>query len=135
MSKKTLSKAQIKELKKIRRLVPKFSCQGNLGEFFDNYLVCEATARKLVYYKTGKKSIILYIRSIESALKYYYPKNYTSIPINNIFASGQKTVRNNKTCRQLRNAYIHSLSLEDRNEIEQRIGSLKKDMQKWLDLF
>ena len=57
------------------------------------------------------------------------------IPVNKVFASRLKTNRNNKTCRQLRNAYIHNLSKEDRTEIENRITSLKDDMNKWLGLF
>ena len=47
-----LTTQQNKELKKILRLNPNFSAQGKLGDFFDSYLLCDATARKLVYYKT-----------------------------------------------------------------------------------
>ena len=114
---------------------PNFSAQGKLGEFFDSYLLCEATARKLVYYKTGKDNITLYTSSIDSALKRFFPNNFSGIPVNKVFASRLKTNRNNKTCRQLRNAYIHNLSKEDRTEIENRITSLKDDMNKWLGLF
>lgn len=133
--KEQLTGQQIKELKKILRLNPNFSAQGKLGEFFDSYLLCEATARKLVHYKTGKDNITLYTTSIESAIKRFFPNNFSSIPINKIFASSLRTNRNNKTCRQLRNAYIHNLSKEDRLEVENRIISLKNDMLKWLNLF
>ncbi|PLB85258.1 hypothetical protein C0T31_11845 [Dysgonamonadaceae bacterium] len=137
MSKKKeeLTGPQKKELKKILRLNPNFSAQGKLGEFFDSYLLCEATARKLIYYKTGKDHITLYTKSIDSALKRFFPNNFDSIPVNKIFDSSLKTNRNNKTCRQLRNAYIHNLSKKDRTEIENRITPLKEDMQKWLSLF
>lgn len=133
--KEELTGPQKKELKKILRLNPNFSAQGKLGEFFDSYLLCEATARKLIHYKTGKDNITLYIQSIDSALKRFFPNNFVSIPVNKIFASSLKTNRNNKTCRQLRNAYIHNLSKEDRAEIENRITSLNEDMKKWLSLF
>ena len=48
-NKKTLTSQEIKELKKILRLNPNFSVQGKLGDFFDYYLLCEVTARKLIY--------------------------------------------------------------------------------------
>ena len=134
-SKNKLSAKQIKELKKIIGLSPKFHVQGKLGDFFDNYLLCEVTARKIIFFKTGKTSQNLYIKSIKSAAKHYFPSQNTAIPIDNIFLSGNKSNRNNKSCRQLRNGYIHSLSKEDRNEIESRIIDLKADMQKWINLF
>ena len=135
MKKKELSTAQKKEIKKVLRLIPNFATQGKLGIFFDYYLLCEATARKLFFYKTGKDSITLYTNSIESALKHYFSNEFSNIPINKIFSSSLSTNRNNKTCRQLRNAYIHNLSKEDRTEIENRIVSLEEDMKKWLKLF
>jgi len=76
-SKDKLSSKQIKELKKILRLSPMFHVQGKLGDFFDYYLLCEATARKLIFFKTGKTSKILYISSIESAVKYYFSSQLT----------------------------------------------------------
>jgi hypothetical protein len=133
--KEQLTGKQIKELKKILRLNPNFSAQGKLGEFFDSYLLCEATARKLVHYKTGKDNITLYTTSIDSAIKQFFPSNFSTIPVNKIFASSLRTNRNNKTCRQLRNGYIHNLSKENRTEIENRIISLNEDMNKWLNLF
>lgn len=133
--KEGLTGLQKKELKKILKLNPNFSAQGKLGEFFDSYLLCEATARKLIYYKTGKDNITLYTKSIDSALKRFSPNNFDSNLVNKIFSSSLKTNRTNKTCRQLRNAYIHNLSKEDRTEIENRITSLKGDMQTWLNLF
>lgn len=133
--KEQLTGHQKKGLKKILRLNPNFSAQGKLGEFFDSYLLCEATARKLVHYNTGKDNITLHTSSIDSALKRFFPNNFSAIPINKIFASSLRTIRNNKTCRQLRNAYIHNLSKEDKAEIENRITSLNEDMNKWLSLF
>ena len=134
-NKKTLTSQEIKELKKILRLNPNFSVQGKLGDFFDYYLLCEVTARKLIYYKKKKNNTILYISSIISAMKHFFPNNYKSVPVNEIFASGSNTHRNNKTCRQLRNNYIHTLSKEDKTEIENRNSDLKSNMRKWLYLF
>jgi len=135
VNKDKLSAKQIKELKKILRLSPMFHVQGKLGDFFDYYLMCEVTARKLIFFKTGKTSQTLYINSIDSTVKHYFPSQYTATPIDKIFSSGSKSGRNNKSCRQLRNGYIHSLSKEDKSEIESRIIVLKADMQKWLNLF
>lgn len=36
------------ELKKITNQSPGFISQGDLGTFFDLYLVCESTARKII---------------------------------------------------------------------------------------
>lgn len=132
---RVLTPKEIRELRKIVQQKPGFSAQGNVGRFFDLYLLCEATARKLVYYKTRKNSQILNIDSIKSTINLFFPNKTANIPIENIFGSAVKRKRNDKTCRQLRNSYIHSLSKEDRNEIDRRINTLEQDMQKWLSLF
>ena len=132
---RTLTPQEIKELKKIVRQNPGFSAQGNLGIFFDLYLVCEATARKLIYYKKKKNPEGLNINSIISCVNLFFPNKLASIPMENIFGSAISRTRNNKTCRQLRNSYIHNLSKEDKNEIDRRINILERDMQKWIKLF
>jgi hypothetical protein len=42
--------------------------------------------------------------------------------------------RGAKTCRQLRNGYLHSLSKKDKEEINSRFGELKGYMEKWINL-
>ena len=131
---KELNAQQLLELKKITNSKPGFSLQGKLGEFFDLYLVCEVTARKLVYYNVREKRKKLRVDSIKSAIETFVPNDLEEIPIYKIFKSG-KGKRNSNTCRSLRNNYLHSLSENDRIEIEERINVLKSDMEKWINLF
>jgi len=131
--KQCLSVVQKNELSKIISRMPNFSSQGSLGVFFDYYLVCEATARKLIYYKTGSDANILVITSIKAAVTLYFPEKEDQISIDDIFKSGEGH-RHKKTCRQLRNSYIHNLSPEDRSEIETRITLLKSYMVNWINI-
>lgn len=127
------------ELKKITIQSPGFKCQGDLGCFFDLFLVCEATARKLIsYYKNenSKSENQFYsITEVRFALNFFS----ISVMANDdfvkyIFKSGNG-LRGKKTCRQLRNDYIHNLSQFDRAEIESRNKDLIENMNKWIQLF
>jgi len=127
------------ELKKITNQSPGFNSQGELGVFFDLFLVCEATARKLiVYYKkeiSKTESKIYTINEVKAALNLFSISNSNDDNfVNNIFKSG-KGSRGKKTCRQLRNGYFHSLSQKDRAEIESRSEDLTENMKKWIQLF
>jgi len=127
------------ELKKITNQSPGFRCQGDLGYFFDLFLVCEATARKLIsYYKneiSKSENQIYTITEVKAALSFF---SISVMPnddfVNYIFKSGNG-LRGKKTCRQLRNDYIHNLSQIDRNEIESRNKDLIENMNKWTQLF
>jgi hypothetical protein len=132
---------QKKEIKKILNRTPGFSKQGQLGEFFDKYLLCEALARKIIEYKRnyskkqGKsdKFETLNYTSIESALKFYKYNSYINIIVK-IFKSGDG-IRDEKTPRQLRNGYFHNLSEEDRKEIETRSNDLISLMNDFINQF
>lgn len=76
VSKDELSAKQIKELKKFLNLSPMFHVLGKVDDFFDYYLLCEVTARKLIFFQTGKTSQTLYTKSINSAVKHYFPNQY-----------------------------------------------------------
>jgi hypothetical protein len=130
----SLKSNHFNELQKIIKQKPNFSVQGSLGEFFDLYLVCEATARKIVSYNSGTSSKELHFASIMSAVNTYFPNKLTNSTITQIFNSNFGK-RNNRTCRQLRNGYLHSLSEKDKIEIVSRIDSLKNDMNKWISIF
>ena len=129
------STKQKKEIKKILNRTPGFSKQGQLGEFFDKYLLCEALARKIIEYKKGKsdKFETLNYTSIESALKFYKYNSYIDIIVK-IFKSGDGK-RGEKTPRQLRNGYFHNLSEEDRKEIETRSNDMISLMNDFINQF
>lgn len=127
------------ELKKITIQSPGFKCQGDLGYFFDLFLVCEATARKLIFYynieNSRSENQFYSITEVRFALNFF---SLSVMPnddfVKYIFKSGKGT-RGNKTCRQLRNDYIHNLSQFDRAEIESRNKDLIENMNKWIQLF
>ena len=122
-------------LQRIINNQPNFKQQGKLGDFFDLYLVCEATARKLIFYSTSRGSSDSFkVHIIESSTMTFFPSKIGNIPIRDIFKAGAG-IRGNKTCRQLRNDYIHSLSSLDRSEIEERIIPLKQNMEQWINMF
>ena len=127
----TLSPQQKRELKKITTLSPNFKAQGKLGEFFDLYLVCESTAKKFLEF-TGYKTY--QVNSIQKIIEKYFPNSIDKKQIESIFKGGEGT-RNSKSCRQLRNEYLHQLSIKGRTEIENRIEELSDNMNKWIVLF
>lgn len=134
---KTLNTQHLAQLKLLATNSPNFiTNESNVGEFFNLYIMCEASARRLVRYYRGAKTDTpdLYKRSIESAIKVYFPSTVNSIDIKNIF-EGSEGKRGQKSCRQLRNGYLHSLSSSDKKEIEDRFENLKTSMDAWLDLF
>jgi hypothetical protein len=136
MAKKTndvrkLTSGQQTVIVRIKSEAPDFKQQGKLGEFFDLFLVCEATAKKLINY-AGYNDYN--ITNIQRAMSMYFP-NESSDFLNNIFLGGDGNKRNHKSCRQLRNGYIHSLSKQDRQEIENRIDVLRNNMNRWINLF
>lgn len=101
-------------------LKPMFSCQGLLGEFVDLYLQCELLARKLIqYYKKDKDLSYsendFNIADLKRALRHF--RIFFSFDDIQILFTGGKGKRNNKSARQLRNGFFHSLSAADKKEI------------------
>lgn len=54
--------------------------------------------------------------------------------VNKIF-KGDRGLRGQKSCRQLRNGYLHSLSNDDKLEIETRYTELEDYMKDWSTIF
>lgn len=134
---KTLNTQQVKHLKDLATNSPNFKTdKSNLGEFFNLYIICEITARRLVrYYREAKSDASNLISpSIDSAVNTFFPSKSNSIDVKKIF-EGSEGKRGYKSCRQLRNGYLHSLSSSDKKEIEDRFEDLKTSMSAWLDLF
>lgn len=126
--------ARNSEIASVSNMNPMFSCQGVVGEFIDIYLQCEVMSRKLQSYyrsdtdKTGNND--LQIQVLEASLK-HFSMDYKSIDINILFKGGVGA-RGNKSARQLRNGYLHSLSAEDKNEIIENASIFKLNMERFL---
>lgn len=116
MSLTTLRK---KELNKIISANPKFECQGVVGQFLDVYLVSEVLIRRLIHYYVKDTSKIetktFNIKQLKLALA-HFDIPFIESKINLLFGGGEGK-RGEKTARQLRNGYIHSLSTMDYDEI------------------
>lgn len=108
---------------------PGFLCQGDLGAFLDRYFVAEVLARKVMSFyqddtmKPGSDKI--QVQQLSAAIG-YFGIIFQESDIRTLFLGG-KGLRGSKSARQLRNGYVHSLSAEDRVEIE-RMTPLLKDM-------
>ena len=135
MNQQQLNSRQLRDLKRIIDSQPNFQDQGKLGHFFDLYLVCEATARKLIYYYNGNGDHRAFIvTTVKTATEVFFHNQISEIDIENIFRSGNANI-GSRTCRQLRNKYIHDLSASAREEIENRFSDLKSKMENWINLF
>lgn len=121
-----LNKQRNKELRSVQLLDPGFSCQGIVGEFIGTYIQSEVFAKKLqTYYRTdtgksGKEDLNL--GTLKAAIK-HFKISVSETDISELFRGGAGK-RGNKSARQLRNGYLHALSLEDKNEIEERANKL-----------
>ena len=137
MSEPLLSKKRRESLKNIADKKIGFSCQGKVGAFIDNYVVCEATATKLVqFYKTDKKLKLggtLRKDEILNALK-HFGFQMLGQDISTVFTGG-KGRKGAKSARQLRNGFLHSISDSDKNEIQKKYSQLIKLMNMFLSFF
>lgn len=111
-----------RELRAVKALDPGFSCQGIVGEFIGVYIQSEVFAKKLqAYYrtdsnKTGKDE--LQITTLKAALNHFNVL-VPETDISKLFKGGAGK-RGSKSARQLRNSYLHALSIEDKKEIESK---------------
>lgn len=132
---RTLSNEHKNNLKALINNSPEFTTkESKLGDFFNCYLICEVIARRLVRYYYQKDKKVLSLSNIKTAFKTYFPSEIDKIEIDKIF-KGNKGKKNQKSCRQLRNGYLHSLSSSDKLEIETRYEVLEEYMKKWINLF
>ena len=114
---------------------PGFLCQGDLGAFLDLYFVAEVVARKIAsFYQddTNKprydKIQVLQLGAAIRHFKIIFPES----DIRTLFRGGEG-LRGTKSARQLRNGYVHSLSAEDRIEIERRAPVLKDMLNRFIN--
>jgi hypothetical protein len=116
-----LSAQRREVLLEVTQRSPGLSCQGDLGAFLDRYLVAEALARKVVsYYQDDTKkpsSNAIQVQQLSAAIR-HFGIIFSESDTRTLFFGGEG-LRGKKSARQLRNGYIHSLSAEDRVEIEQ----------------
>jgi hypothetical protein len=119
---------------------PDFACEGPLGDFVGKYLVCEALAQKLVgYYKEDKKisrapNQPLSWIEIDAAAK-NFSIGLSESQIEETFKAGRRRKRGERTPRQLRNGYFHTLSPKDAQEIIGRSKELLTLMDSWISVF
>jgi hypothetical protein len=105
-----------------------FSCQGEIGEFIDNYLVAESLLRRLISYyasDTGRKpSENLQTIQIEAALN-HFKVSVNQADVIDSFQGGPGK-RGFKSARQLRNGYLHDLNPDDRAELLSKWSLVKQ---------
>ena len=106
---------------------PGFSCQGELGEFLDDYLVAESLLRRLISYyaedKSRATSETIKTPQITAAFR-HFDLVVEDTDVVGAFQGGAGK-RGVKSARQLRNGFLHDLSPEDRGEIVANFTSLK----------
>ena len=123
-----------KELIAVHALDPEFSCQGVVGEFIGVYIQSEVFAKKLqAYYrtdnnKTGKDQ--LQITTLKAALK-HFNIFVLETDISDLFSGGPGK-RGSKSARQLRNGYLHALSVEDKKEIESKAKTFISKLREFI---
>ncbi|MDT7525104.1 hypothetical protein NOG12_03210 [Pseudidiomarina sp. GXY010] len=126
-----LNKQRNKELRSVQLLDPGFSCQGIVGEFIGTYIQSEVFAKKLqTYYRTdtgksGKEDLNL--GTLKAAIK-HFRFSVSEADISGLFKGGPG-IRGSKSARQLRNGYLHALSVEDKKEIEEKANTFISKMK------
>lgn len=124
---KGLSNAEAKD--------PGFACQGLVGEFLSSYLRCDLLVTRLQnYYQTDKqyKKTGLNTKALNEAFEHFdlhFPKDKILI----LFQGGQGK-RGRKSAKQLRNGYLHELSIADKNEILDKGKTLIHEMNRLLKM-
>lgn len=104
----------------ITKRAPGLSCQGDIGVFLDCYFVAEVLARKVSsFYQddTNKPSSDkIQVQQLGAAIR-HFGIVFPEADIRKLFLGGEGP-RGTKSARQLRNGYVHGLSVEDQSEIE-----------------
>jgi len=135
MSSKVLTTQQLKALQHVAESDPGFKAQGKLGEFLDSWLVCEVLAKKLIMYSKNASELPTkwsypQLTAALNEFGYSYDKNRVSAA----FKSDRNAKRGYRPARALRNSFIHTLSGDDRNEIESRSKDLLELLSYWKDI-
>jgi hypothetical protein len=134
--KKALANARNKELDSVRNLDPNFSCQGDVGTFIGLYLQSEVFAKKLQrYYRTDTNKSgedKLNIAALKAALN-HFELAFDNSDLPELFKGGTGK-KNEKSARQLRNGYLHSLSSSDKQEIQKKASKFNSKLQEFLNI-
>lgn len=135
MNSKALTPQQLKALQLVVDSDPGFKAQGKLGEFLDSWLICEVLAKKLIMYHKDAKELptkwqYTQLTAALNEFGYSYDKNQVEAA----FRSNNNAKRGNKSARVLRNNFIHTLSGDDRNEIESRSKELLELLLYWKNI-
>lgn len=129
-----LTENQKKALREIADSSPGFKSQGVVGEFIDLWLVCEVLVKKLIMYQKGENDLPQKWQhnQVGPALR-HFGIEYLESKIEPAFSGNQKAKRGQKSARVLRNGYLHTLSRNDRSEIERRKSELIQLLSYWKD--
>jgi len=120
-----------KQFKKISNLNPK--CEGLVSEFIGTYIKAEIFAKKIQkYYKNDKKEKNINISTLKNALNHFNIS--TNIDIDKLFKSGKPKRGEEKSARELRNGYIHSLSDNYINEIESNANFFIDELKAFMEI-
>tara|TARA_R110001583_G_scaffold170193_1_gene323544 strand:+ start:553 stop:993 length:441 start_codon:yes stop_codon:yes gene_type:complete len=134
--KEALANSRNKELDAVQKLDPQFSCQGEVGSFIGLYLQSEVFAKKLQrYYRTDMNKTAedkLNITALKAALN-HFKLTFDDTDLPELFKGGAGK-QNEKSARQLRNGYLHSLSSNDKKEIQKKATTLNSKLRKFLSL-
>ena len=132
--KEALRATRNKELMAVNSLDPGFSCQGIVGEFIGLYIQSEVYAKKLQsYYRTDTKKSgkdELQVNVLKAAIK-HFSISLAELDISSLFSGGPGK-RGKKSARQLRNGYLHALSVEDKKEIESQASSYIPKLRRFI---
>lgn len=159
--KRNLTPKRIVALKALLSAKPNFASDHSLASFLSSYLLCEALANRLVEYyeldvdaeriakkkptlnnrtpetlpaKDSKKNQFkpLLITSVKKSIN-HFALHFSNTDLETIFMSSNKTGES-RTARQLRNLYLHSLSVSAHDEICSRIQQLLDIMERFIDV-
>jgi hypothetical protein len=126
-----LSDKQLSALLSIANIKIGFSCQGELGQFVDSWIVAECIAKRLIEYRTQKSVGHSWKwTEVEASVKYFELSTPDYLSAKKIFAggSGRKVDR---TPRQLRNAFLHGISEEILVEMNSKGRGFSEFLIEW----
>lgn len=139
--KKEIQKYTMKKLQEIDAFLAQKEVRQIKNDFLEKYMISETACKVIIlqYQKaTGKKSkkaglkgIELQMKTIKAAIKFAgYPISDSMLDI--IFGASEK--RNQKSCKKLRNAIVHMMSVKDIQEVVDRHETLNAEMQQFLEI-
>lgn len=139
MDNKKLRNNVHKRLKKIEScLGDKRKCEAK-DQFLEKFMVCETICKRILdayYTSKGKKKamrdIKLNLTDIKAAMKYAGYIITDNALLGDVFSSEDK--RGSKSAKSLRNGIVHSLQIEDINEVFNRHSFLMLRMDAYLQL-